>query len=80
MNGKLRVAAIGVALSVVAMLLLLVVRPSLWFPWAYVGADHITDVANDAGLGEVEIWTVDGRWFASVGGSQVGAERTAVAL
>jgi hypothetical protein len=45
-----------------------------------VGADHITDVANDAGLGEVEIWTVDGRWFASVGGSQVGAERTAVAL
>ena len=53
---------------------------SAWFPWAYVGADHITDVANDAGLGEVEIWTVDGRWFASVGGSQVGAERTAVAL
>ena len=41
---------------------------SAWFPWAYVGADHITDVANDAGLGEVEIWTVDGRWFASIGG------------
>jgi len=29
MNGKLRVAAIGVALIVAAMLLLLVVRPSL---------------------------------------------------
>ena len=41
---------------------------SAWFPWAYVGADQITDVAYDAGLGEVEIWTVDGRWFASVGG------------
>ena len=29
MNGKLRVAAIGLALSVAAVLLLLVVRPSL---------------------------------------------------
>src|SRR5580700_3089795 len=39
---------------------------SAWFPWAYVGTDHITDVAYDAGLGEVETWTVEGRWFASV--------------
>ena len=48
---------------------------SAWFPWAYVGADHITDVAYDAGLGEVEIWTVDGRWFASIGGGQIFPER-----
>jgi hypothetical protein len=53
---------------------------SAWFPWAYVGADHITDVAYDAGLGEVEIWTVDGRWFASIGGCQVCAERTPITL
>ncbi|MBV9444437.1 MAG: methyltransferase domain-containing protein [Streptosporangiaceae bacterium] len=39
---------------------------SAWFPWAYVGADHITEVAADAGLGEVETWSVDGRWFASI--------------
>jgi hypothetical protein len=45
-----------------------------------VGADHITDVAYDAGLGEVEIWTVDGRWFASIGGCQECAERTSIAL
>src|SRR6516162_7413822 len=25
---------------------------SAWFPWAFVGADHIEDVARDAGLGE----------------------------
>jgi SAM-dependent methyltransferase len=48
---------------------------SAWFPWAYVGADHITGVASDAGLGPVEIWTVDGRWFASIGASQIPAER-----
>lgn len=53
---------------------------SAWFPWAYVGADHITDVAYDAGLGQVDIWTVDGRWFASIGGCQVCAERTLVTL
>jgi hypothetical protein len=53
---------------------------SAWFPWAYVGADHITEVADDAGLGEVEIWTVDGRWFASIGASQVSSERSLVSL
>jgi SAM-dependent methyltransferase len=53
---------------------------SAWFPWAYVGADHIASVANDAGLGEVEIWTVDGRWFASVGGCTFCPERTVVTL
>jgi len=51
---------------------------SAWFPWAYVGADHIAEVATAAGLGPVEIWTVDGRWFASIGGSQISAERAAV--
>src|ERR1039457_4814934 len=53
---------------------------SAWFPWAYVGADHITDVADDVGLGEVEIWTVDGRWFASIGASQISSERPLVTL
>ena len=37
-----------------------------WFPWAFVGTDQIEDVARDAGLGEVETWTVEGRWFASI--------------
>jgi len=39
---------------------------SAWFPWAFVGTDHIEDIARDAGLGEVETWTVEGRWFASI--------------
>lgn len=39
---------------------------SAWFPWAYVGADHISEVAEEAGLGEVETWSVDNRWFASI--------------
>ena len=50
---------------------------SAWFPWAYVGADQITEVACDAGLGQVELWTVDDRWFASVG-ARVAAERAAI--
>jgi SAM-dependent methyltransferase len=41
-------------------------RTGSWFPWAYVGADDIAAVARDAGLGEAEIWTVDGRWFAEL--------------
>jgi SAM-dependent methyltransferase len=51
---------------------------SPWFPWAFVGADHIEDVARDAGLGEVETWTVDGRWFASVGSCPIFPERAVV--
>jgi len=47
---------------------------SAWFPWAFVGADHIEDVARDAGLGEVETWTVEGRWFASVSRSRPSPE------
>jgi hypothetical protein len=49
-----------------------------WFPWAYVGADQICDVAGDAGLGQVELWTVDERWFASISGL-IDAERAALA-
>ncbi|MBV9093470.1 MAG: methyltransferase domain-containing protein [Streptosporangiaceae bacterium] len=37
-----------------------------WFPWAYVGADHIADVAHDAGLGRAQTWTAEGRWFADI--------------
>jgi SAM-dependent methyltransferase len=51
---------------------------SAWFPWAYVGADHITEVAEDAGLGEVETWSVDNRWFASISAESISAERTVV--
>ena len=40
---------------------------SAWFPWAFVGADQICDVARDGGFGEVETWAVEGRWFASLG-------------
>ncbi len=49
-----------------------------WFPWAYVGADDIGDVARDAGLGEVETWTVDGRWFADISRCRVRAEPAVV--
>jgi SAM-dependent methyltransferase len=51
---------------------------SPWFPWAFVGADHIEDVARDAGLGGVETWTVDGRWFAAISPCPVYSERTVV--
>jgi SAM-dependent methyltransferase len=39
---------------------------SSWFPWAYVGADDIADIAAEAGLGKVETWSIDGRWFACI--------------
>ena len=45
-------------------------RASAWYPWAFVGTDQIQDVARDAGLGEAEIWTVDGRWFAAITSGQ----------
>jgi len=37
-----------------------------WFPWAYVGADQIGDVARCAGLILEETWTASGRWFAAL--------------
>jgi SAM-dependent methyltransferase len=46
---------------------------SAWFPWAFVSADHIEDVARDAGLGGAEIWTSGGRWFAAISSGQVPA-------
>ncbi|MCL2581644.1 MAG: class I SAM-dependent methyltransferase [Streptosporangiales bacterium] len=39
---------------------------SPWFPWAYVGADQLADLASDAGLDLGDIWTADGRWFGSL--------------
>jgi hypothetical protein len=39
---------------------------SSWFPWAYVGADDIEEVAAEAELGEVETWSIDSRWFAAI--------------
>ena len=37
-----------------------------WFPWAYVGADQIGDVARSAGLILEETWTASGRCFAAL--------------
>jgi hypothetical protein len=37
-----------------------------WFPWAYVGADQIAEVAASAGMAAKESWSADGRWFASL--------------
>ncbi len=37
-----------------------------WFPWAYVGADQIAEVAATAGLAAGESWTAHGRWFSSL--------------
>jgi SAM-dependent methyltransferase len=44
---------------------------SAWFPWAFVGVDHIEDVARDAGLGGAETWTAGGRWFAAITSGRV---------
>jgi SAM-dependent methyltransferase len=53
---------------------------SAWFPWAFVGTDQIEDVARDAGLGSVETWTVEGRWFASISCRRVVAEEVPAEL
>ena len=37
-----------------------------WFPWAYVGADQIGEVARSAGLILEETWSASGRWFAAL--------------
>jgi SAM-dependent methyltransferase len=37
-----------------------------WFPWAYVGADQIAEVATSAGMTALDTWTAHGRWFASL--------------
>ena len=34
-----------------------------WFPWAYVGADQITELAAAAGFAAAESWSAHGRWF-----------------
>lgn len=41
-------------------------QTSAWFPWAYVGADHLADLAADAGLVLNDIWSDHGRWFGSL--------------
>lgn len=38
-------------------------QTSAWFPWAYVGADQIPEVACNAGLSAAETWSAHGRWF-----------------
>jgi SAM-dependent methyltransferase len=34
-----------------------------WFPWATVGADALSAVADGAGLRLQELWPAEGRWF-----------------
>lgn len=41
-------------------------QASAWFPWAYVGADHIAELAVEAGLYAAETWSADDRWFTSL--------------
>jgi hypothetical protein len=38
-----------------------------WFPWAWVGADHLSEVAGASGLRVTEVWSDSGRWFAVLG-------------
>ena len=38
-----------------------------WFPWAQVGADHLSGIAAEAGLRTAETWSCGGRWFAMLG-------------
>jgi len=40
---------------------------SIWFPWAWVGADTIDDLADRAGLARVEWRMIGARWFAVLG-------------
>jgi SAM-dependent methyltransferase len=37
-----------------------------WFPWAYVGADQITEIATTAGLAASESWSAHNRWFTAL--------------
>jgi uncharacterized membrane protein YkgB len=37
-----------------------------WFPWAYVGADHIAEVATSAGMTALDTWSAHDRWFTSL--------------
>lgn len=37
-----------------------------WFPWAFVGADQIEELASESGLKAFETWSADGRWFTAL--------------
>jgi SAM-dependent methyltransferase len=37
-----------------------------WLPWVTVGADHIAELAAQAGLSAAETWSADGRWFTAL--------------
>ena len=40
---------------------------SVWFPWAWVGADGIDELAGHAGLVRIEWRVIGARWFAVLG-------------
>ncbi|MGH3167583.1 MAG: class I SAM-dependent methyltransferase [Trebonia sp.] len=42
-------------------------QASAWFPWAYVGMDQITGIAEAADLTLAETWVAHGRWFTLLG-------------
>lgn len=39
---------------------------SEWFPWAWVGADAISSIAEASGLKVIDLWTTGDRWFAQL--------------
>ncbi len=39
---------------------------SEWFPWAWVGADAISSIADAIGLKVIDLWTTGDRWFAQL--------------
>lgn len=47
-------------------------RCSEWFPWAFVCADSVRDVATAAGFGAVSVHDHDGRWFAVLRSDRAG--------
>ena len=67
------VQAPGAALRLEKVRLRAAGKIGAWFPWAYVGADQITELATAAGFAAAESWSAHGRWFTTLcspGGTQ----------
>jgi SAM-dependent methyltransferase len=46
--------------------------PGAWFPWAWIGADHIGRLGSAVGLRVTEIWSDSARWFAALSPRRAG--------